>query len=370
MLVEQIYACATDPALWPATLGKINDATACAHAALGLVSFPEHRSLLRATTGFDDDFYARFNANMGQFEELWGGAEAIATFPVNEPVVLSRHRPGALVRGERGHDLLCRVLGFDVADTLNLPLVHVGQAVGTAAFARSVDAGRFDARDSSFFRMLSPHMRRSTEINGLLEASTLNLSALDSLFDRLNAPVLIADRTGRLVHVNRAAESLLSGGLISTTADAKSIRGAALVRAIASIASESGTTPHELVIERSPVDSSTWTFHVIGLGEGEKSVRPQFVAVIGAPVAHPTTQWLDAIGRNCGLTATETGVLGHLLQGYSTDQVAAVLGVETSTVRTHLLHIYDKLDVHGRAELIVKVHAMVPPFIADEQALH
>ena len=369
-LVERIYLCATDPALWSATLRLINDSTDCAHAVLGIVCFPEGRTLLQAASGFDDGFHARFGANIERLEEIWGGAAAIAGFAMDEPVILSRERPSALTRGDADHDLLCQVLGFDVADTLNLPLVHVGEAIGTAAFARSADAGRFDARACSFFRMLSPHMRRSTEINALLEASTLSLNVLDSLFDRLNAPVLIANGSGRLIHVNRAAERLLSSGVIPTSADTKSLRSPTLVRAINSIASQLGSTPHELVIERTSADGKSWTFHVIALHEDGNAGAPEFVAVVGAPGAKPTTEWLRLIGRTSGLTDSETGVLAHLVQGCSTDDIADPLGVELSTVRTHLLHLYDKLDVHGRAQLIAKVHSMVPPFTPDEQRLH
>ena len=44
-IIEQIYGCGTEPALWPAMFERINEATECSHAVLGLVSFPEHRHL-------------------------------------------------------------------------------------------------------------------------------------------------------------------------------------------------------------------------------------------------------------------------------------------------------------------------------------
>lgn len=369
MLVERIYMCATNPALWPATLRLINDSMACSHATLGIVSFPEGRTLLQASSGFDDGFFERYRAGLNRVEKIWGGAAAIARFAMDEPVILSRVRPSALKPGDDDYDFLCELLGFDVADTLNLPLVHVGEAIGTAAFARRTGAGTFDARACSFFRMLSPHMRRSSEINALLEASTVSLNALDSLFDRLNAPVFVADRSGRIIHSNQAAEGLLSGGVIRTLADGKTLCSALLKRTVSSVASGRSQTRHELVMEQSSTDAEAWTFHVIALYEPERVSQFDLVAIVGTPITNADTQSLRPIARTKGLTDSETGVLAHLLQGNSTHHIAALLGIERSTVRTHLLHLYDKLEVHGRAQLIAKIHSMIPPFTPDDQII-
>lgn len=52
------------------------------------------------------------------------------------------------------------------------------------------------------------------------------------------------------------------------------------------------------------------------------------------------------------LTARETVVLGLLLAGRSAPFVASHLHVSESTVKTHVRHIYTKLDVHNRQELL------------------
>jgi len=52
------------------------------------------------------------------------------------------------------------------------------------------------------------------------------------------------------------------------------------------------------------------------------------------------------------LTQKEQEVMSRLARGESTAAVAAGLGVSVSTVRTHLQHLYVKLDVHSRLELV------------------
>lgn len=61
------------------------------------------------------------------------------------------------------------------------------------------------------------------------------------------------------------------------------------------------------------------------------------------------------------LTRKEREVMSCLARGESTAAVADELGVRVSTVRTHLQHLYVKLDVHSRLELVAFAvrHGMV-----------
>jgi DNA-binding NarL/FixJ family response regulator len=57
-------------------------------------------------------------------------------------------------------------------------------------------------------------------------------------------------------------------------------------------------------------------------------------------------------GRAALLTARETDVLAHLQMRRSNAQIAADLQISVETVRTHARHIYRKLGVRSRRELI------------------
>ena len=52
------------------------------------------------------------------------------------------------------------------------------------------------------------------------------------------------------------------------------------------------------------------------------------------------------------MTLREQDVLMRLWQGDSTVAIAEALGVGVSTVRTHLQHLYVKVGVHSRLELL------------------
>ena len=54
------------------------------------------------------------------------------------------------------------------------------------------------------------------------------------------------------------------------------------------------------------------------------------------------------------LTGREIDILRMIAKGLSNAEAAGVLGLSRATVRTHLEHIYDKLDVTNRVEAVTE----------------
>jgi DNA-binding NarL/FixJ family response regulator len=57
---------------------------------------------------------------------------------------------------------------------------------------------------------------------------------------------------------------------------------------------------------------------------------------------------------NSPLTERETDVIRQLSQGKSYDYIAAALNVTRDTVKTHIRHIYEKLQVNNKSEAVIK----------------
>ena len=66
----------------------------------------------------------------------------------------------------------------------------------------------------------------------------------------------------------------------------------------------------------------------------------------------------DTVIRTLGLTQKEIEVLSLLAEGGTNSDIAKALFVSTSTVKTHLIHIYQKLEVGRRTEAIKKGRAL------------
>ena len=54
------------------------------------------------------------------------------------------------------------------------------------------------------------------------------------------------------------------------------------------------------------------------------------------------------------LTPHEVRLLGLLVDGHSYKTAAAALGSSVHTIAFHFKHIYDKLQVHSKAEAVAK----------------
>lgn len=93
------------------------------------------------------------------------------------------------------------------------------------------------------------------------------------------------------------------------------------------------------------------------------SILPTATAavVIGGPAATSVPPE-GVVAGLFGLTPAETRVFDHIVAGRNPAQVAQILGVEQSTVRTHMLRLFDKLDVHRQADLVALARAFASPF--------
>ena len=86
------------------------------------------------------------------------------------------------------------------------------------------------------------------------------------------------------------------------------------------------------------------------------------VRVGGAPMTSEIARMLVRSFReptiaktpDTSLSMRETEILAQLAEGLSNKEIAFRLSISVSTVRTHLLHIYDKLHVRGRTEATAK----------------
>jgi DNA-binding NarL/FixJ family response regulator len=59
-------------------------------------------------------------------------------------------------------------------------------------------------------------------------------------------------------------------------------------------------------------------------------------------------------GSTTGLTAREKDILLLITEGLTNEKIATRLFISVQTVRNHIKNIYDKLQVHSRAQVVVK----------------
>jgi len=100
----------------------------------------------------------------------------------------------------------------------------------------------------------------------------------------------------------------------------------------------------------------------VARGIGASYAVRLLAALEGTPApAEPTPTSADSTPRADlpeALTERETQVLRLLATHLSSTEMGEELVVSPNTVRTHIKHIYDKLDVHSRAEAVARAQAL------------
>jgi DNA-binding NarL/FixJ family response regulator len=119
-------------------------------------------------------------------------------------------------------------------------------------------------------------------------------------------------------------------------------------------------------------DDSERIFEALRAGAGgyllKRSVAEEILPAIldvkegGAPMSSQVARKVVASFRQpaksgaetTSLSEREVEILAQLSKGYANKEIADLMHVSLSTVRTHLRHIYEKLHVRSRTEAIVK----------------
>jgi len=237
---------------------------------------------------------------------------------------------------------------------LFMNLVKNGRTVSGIGFYRSRAEGGFGRNEEALLQALGPHLTRAVALNLRLARIGMERSASAEMLNCLEQGVLLVDAQARVLFANRAAEVLLregSGlrmqdGCLAAATPAKS---AALRRLIAGDGVDAGAGL--LALPR--VDGLPMAAQVLSL-KAETTWLPQAPAAIvfvTDPRAAPLPSQKE-IQLLFDLTAAQTAVASELLNGAGVQAVARRLGISASTVRTHLLEIYQKTGTHRQADLV------------------
>ena len=98
---------------------------------------------------------------------------------------------------------------------------------------------------------------------------------------------------------------------------------------------------------------------------GAKNVRLGWGVVrlsAGNQTMSPREWAVQQLSLDKGLTSRETEIAMHLADGQSRKQIAEELTVSDQTVKSHVSHIYAKLDVHSKEELAALIERNAQSF--------
>jgi DNA-binding NarL/FixJ family response regulator len=90
---------------------------------------------------------------------------------------------------------------------------------------------------------------------------------------------------------------------------------------------------------------------IVDVSLGGAPMSSQIARQVVASFQKPSPS-LEAEGEP--LSERETEVLGYITKGYTAKEIAGKMHVSINTVKTHLRHVYQKLHVRSRTEILLR----------------
>lgn len=373
-IIGAIYDCALDPDGWSEVLDAICRVIDCCSAKLSLIDPWTSSLYIHATAGIEPEWVAAMPAQVEEGVRLFGGASALERYKVGDLVILSRVCDVSAFRASSFY----RDWAFpqSVADFMAANLVRDETGLSFIGFGRHSRSGLLDDCAIDRTSVFLPHIRRAVQINGLLEAQRVVSNTLAETFDAMSASVILVDASLRPVLVNPAAQAmlesgwptLLRGGAIVATDDAAQKR---LAQTIKGWSRNGGGGPGTCLRIPTRDVGRCAILNVLSLSGCANRSRIAPMAIAAILVAQPdigSASRRDDVAALFDLTPTEARVLEHIVAGSSPADAARSLGVQPSTVRTHLLSVFDKTGVHRQNELVALAARVASPLAIKDPA--
>jgi DNA-binding CsgD family transcriptional regulator len=223
-------------------------------------------------------------------------------------------------------------------------------------------------------RLITPHIRRAVLISKVVEFKQGEAASLAQAFDGLRAGVILVDATGRVVHANAAAHGMLSEGRVLRVASGRLFSGDARTDAemrtifAASAQGDAVAGSKGIPLPANANAADPYVAHVLPLASGERrraaSVGQATAAVFVHKAALEASSLPQVVADAFKLTMTELRVLFAIVEVGGVPEVAQVLGIAPTTVRTHLRRVFEKTGTARQADLVKLVAGFVSPLSA------
>jgi DNA-binding CsgD family transcriptional regulator/PAS domain-containing protein len=358
-LIGLVYDCALEPERWPDTLSCLRNALDFANASLSLVALPSGEVLLDNMSSADPIWIERAPQSRKEVLEIWGGEEKVQSYPLGEPLVLSRLRPRSEWENSRYFQNWARPHG--IHDILAIGLARDATSLGSLAFGRHDSAGEIGDLEVEAARLLIPHLRRSAAISRLLDVKSVVAATFETALDALAVAIVLTDAELRIVHANVAGRDMLAcrdpirsenGRLAVRSTAAGAALGVAVRRAGEN---DAAIGRRGFGIPAPRADGAPCVLHVLPLSQGDlrPGLAPSAVAAIFvAPAVSPPPPPHEAMAALFDLTPAESRVFEQIAAGNTLAETAEALGIEVTTTKTHLARLFDKTGTHRQAHLV------------------
>lgn len=203
--------------------------------------------------------------------------------------------------------------------------------VGDLRIWRYKNKPAFGKREVTLLNLLIPYFRNAMRNTRIIGRVTAIEDFRQRLLEGSEAAVFLVDENGSIVHENREAQEL--------ERDSPYKHFSSLCKKIRL----------EMKEKRLPADEDSLSISVLKCPSHSASKR--LIAVLANPARYRDID-VDSLRTKHHLTHREAEICLFVCKGSTDREIASLLGISFYTVRTHLDHVFEKLDVTTRSELV------------------
>jgi|SRR5690242_14313899 len=203
----------------------------------------------------------------------------------------------------------------------------------------------------------------------MADLRSANIMVIADLLDGLTAGLFLVDAAARILHVNTSGRAMLTSGAIllnsaGRLAPAKTAARGMFKRllCIAAAGRVDGANPGCVALTSD--EGECWLAHVLPLArvrsrqDNDGSAAVAAVLVRKAALGRPAPETLAKLYQ---LTPAELRILLAIVEVGRVPDIAAVLKVSETTVKTHLRRLFSKTNTSRQADLVKLVACFANP---------
>ena len=260
-----------------------------------------------------------------------------------------------------------------IVDAISVTFEKSAISYAVLAIHRNERDGMVDEEAKRRMGLIAPHYRRAVEIAKLIDLQKFEAAALADSLDGLAAAMFLVDGGGRIMHANAAGQVMLAkGSVVRRSGDKLTSADEQAERALHDIfsnadAGDAAVGMKGIAVPLAARDGDRHVAHVLPLTSGARrkagiaysAVAAVFVRKATLDLPHP----VEALAGAFKLTPAEMRVLMMIVQIGGVPDVAPVLGISETTVKTHLQSIFAKTGASRQADLVKLVAGYMSPLV-------
>ena len=243
-------------------------------------------------------------------------------------------------------------------------------SVAGIAIGRSASDGPVNEECRERLSLIVPHIRRAHFIGKVVESKAAEAAALADVLDGLDAGAFLLAANGRIVHANASGLLLLADGRLLkdiggrlTALDAEG--NVALQSAWSKVAHGDEASDLRISIPLPASSGDRYVAHLLPLVSGIRrragSIYDAIAAIFVSKATMAAQHPIEALAKAYKLTPTEMRVLMTTVHIGGVPEVAPILGISETTVKTHLSRIFAKTGAKRQADLVKLVAGHTSP---------